>query len=104
MSARLASFAAALAPFGAGAASAETRVVSGRGVAWKPGRLVVKRGDVVQWKNVDVVPHDVREDHKVFVSRQLQPGQSFKWTARKKGTFPYKCTLHPEMVGTLVVE
>lgn len=94
---------AALGLFWAGAAAAKTYVISGRGVAWKPPRLEVRRGDVVEWKNVDVVPHNVRQDRRAFSSKQLEPGQSFKWTARKTGTFPYKCTLHPEMTGTLVV-
>ena len=31
------------------------------------------------------------------------PGKTFRWKARKKGTYPYKCTLHPVMTGTVVV-
>jgi len=31
-------------------------------------------------------------------------GQSGSITAVKAGTFEYKCTVHPDMHGTLVVE
>jgi plastocyanin len=87
----------------AGAAAAKTHQIIGRGVAWDPRTLTVSRGDVVEWKNVDILPHNVRQDRRAFSSRDLPPGASFHWTARKRGAFPYKCTLHPEMTGTLVV-
>ena len=86
------------------AAEAKTHVIVGRGVAWDPKTLVVARGDTVEWKNVDVVPHNVRQDKHVFWSKDFPPGTSFRWKATKRGTFPYKCTLHPEMTGTLTVK
>ena len=95
---------AALALLLAGAADATTHLVLGRGAAWSPKKLEVQRGDVVEWKNADVVPHKVRSDAPRFASKTLEPGQSFKWKAARKGTFPYRCTLHPEMTGTVVVE
>jgi plastocyanin len=98
------SIAAALALFLGGAASAKTHLITGRGAAWDPKTLEVGRGDVVEWKNVDVVPHNVREDKHVFWSKSLDPGQSYKWKATKKGKFLYRCTLHPEMTGTLTVK
>jgi plastocyanin len=79
-------------------------VVTGRGVAWQPKTLDVARGDTVEWKNVDVVPHNVRQDQGAFRSRDLPPGASFRWKAKKKGSYPYKCTLHPEMTGTVTVK
>ena len=94
---------AALALLLASAADAKTHLVVGRGVAWSPKTLEVKRGEVVEWKNSDIVPHNVRSDAPQFASKTLDPGRSFKWKAAKKGSFPYRCTLHPEMTGTLVV-
>src|SRR3954465_12221147 len=110
---------AALALFVGRAASAKTDRVTGRrvardpkpletragaGAAGEPETLEVARGDVVEWKNVDVVPHNVREDKHVFWSKNLDPGQTFKWKANKKGKFLNRCTLHPEMTGTLTVK
>jgi plastocyanin len=86
------------------AAEAKTHLIVGRGVAWDPKTLEVTRGDTVEWKNVDVVPHNVRQDKRVFWSKDLPPGTSFRWKATKRGTWPYRCTLHPEMTGTLTVK
>ena len=87
-----------------GAAAAKTHVVVGRGVAWDPKTLQVARGDVIEWKNADVVPHNVRQDKHLFWSKDLPPGTSFRWKATKRGTWPYKCTLHPEMTGVVTVK
>jgi plastocyanin len=87
-----------------GAARAKNHQILGRGVAWDPKTLQVARGDTVEWKNVDVVPHNVRQEKRVFWSKELAPGSSFRWKATKRGTWPYKCTLHPEMTGTLEVK
>jgi plastocyanin len=96
--------AAALALLWIGAAEAKTHLIVARRVAWDPKTLVVARGDTVEWKNVDVVPHNVRQDKHLFWSKDLPPGTSFRWKATKRGTWPYKCTLHPEMTGTLKVK
>lgn len=96
--------AAALVLLWIGAAQAKSHLVVGRGVAWDPKTLEVARGDTVEWKNVDVVPHNVRQDKHVFWSKDLAPGTSFRWKATKRGTWPYKCTLHPEMTGTIKVK
>jgi len=87
-----------------GASWAGRAVSVGRGASWSPKTMEVKRGDVVEWKNADVVPHNVRSNAPRFASKTLAPGQSFKWKAAKRGTYPYRCTLHPEMTGTLVVQ
>ncbi|MGZ6123313.1 MAG: plastocyanin/azurin family copper-binding protein [Myxococcales bacterium] len=84
-------------------AGAKTHLVVGRGVAWDPRTLEVARGDTVEWKNADVVPHNVRQDKGLFRSKDLPPETSFRWKATKRGTWPYKCTLHPEMTGTIKV-
>ena len=96
--------AAAAAVLSFGAAAAKTHVVVGRGVAWDPKTLKVARGDTIVWKNADVVPHNVRQDKHVFWSKDLPPGSSFRWKATKRGRWPYKCTLHPEMTGTITIK
>jgi plastocyanin len=100
----LPAIAAALVLLWIGAAEAKTHLIVGRGVGWDPKTLQVSRGDTIEWKNVDVVPHNVRQDKHVFWSKVLPPGTSFRWKATRRGTFPYKCTLHPEMTGTITVK
>ena len=44
------------------------------------------------------------ERRRQFDSGEIAPGKTWKYTAKKPGKFPYVCTLHPTMKGTLVVE
>ena len=39
-----------------------------------------------------------------FDSGSIEPGKSWRFTAKKAGTYPYLCTLHTTMKGTLRVE
>jgi len=39
-----------------------------------------------------------------FDSAFLNPGESFDYNADTVGEFPYYCTLHPWMIGTLIVQ
>ncbi len=88
-----------------GAAQAKTYKVAGRGVTFDPKTLEVKRGDTVEWRNEDVVPHNVRQTTgHLFWSKDLPPGAKFRWKANKRGTWPYICTLHPQMTGTITVK
>ena len=85
-------------------AAAETHTVLMEGVAFVPQTLKVKSGDVVVWVNKDLFPHTATAQHREFDSGEIAPGKTWKYTAKKPGKFPYVCTLHPTMKGTLVVE
>ncbi|HEX9473640.1 MAG TPA: plastocyanin/azurin family copper-binding protein [Steroidobacteraceae bacterium] len=69
-----------------------------------PQELIVKAGDTIIWTNHDPFPHTVTAGGKQFDSREIAAGRSWKFTPRKKGVFPYACSLHPTMLGTLRVE
>ena len=73
------------------------------GLKYEPEALRVKRGDTVVWLNKDPFPHTVTAPG-VFDSRSIAAGASWKYVARKAGAYPYTCTLHPNMKGTLKVE
>lgn len=73
------------------------------GTAYVPRTLAVRRGDIVVWVNHDPFPHTVTASAGGFDSKTIAPGKSWKYTARKAGVFPYTCTLHPAMTGTLSV-
>jgi plastocyanin len=73
-----------------------------KGFAFEPATLEVKVGDTVTFKNEDSAPHNVSIDGKELGSQD--PGASVTWTAEKAGTFPYTCTIHPSMNGTIVVK
>jgi plastocyanin len=80
----------------------ETIVI--RQLKYLPERLVVNVGQTVEWKNADIVPHTATGvNAKTFDSGVIATGKSWRFTAKKKGTYDYFCTLHPNMKATLVV-
>lgn len=76
------------------------------GTQFKPEDLTVKRGDMVVWINKDPFPHTATATASAggFDSKSIASGKSWKYTSRKAGVFPYSCTLHTTMKGTLHVE
>jgi plastocyanin len=91
---------------GAGAIAADkaaTHTVVIDGLKYEPETLTVKRGETVVWVNKDPFPHTVTAKG-AFDSHDIAAGKSWKYVARKTGEYPYICTLHPNMKGTLKVE
>lgn len=74
------------------------------GTSFSPSELTVHVGDSVVWTNKDPFPHNVTSRLGGFSSGDLDPEARWRFRARKAGRFPYVCTLHPGMKGTLVVE
>jgi len=66
--------------------------------------LVVTVGSTVTWTNNDSIAHDSVADAGMWNSGILGPGQSFPFKFTTAGTFTYKCTIHPNMVGTVTVQ
>jgi plastocyanin len=73
-----------------------------KGLEFNPSPLTVARGDTVVWRNMDIVPHTIN-GKSAFDSKNLAPGQTWHWVAKKKGHFKYACAYHPTMLGEVVV-
>ena len=86
------------------AAKPVTHRVTIEGTAFSPPALAINRGDSVVWVNKDPYPHTATSKAGGFDSREIQPGKSWKYTARTAGAFAYICTIHPSMTGTLRVK
>ena len=81
--------------------------------AYSPNPIQVSVGTTVTWTNNDSQPHTVtsgsngQPDNKFNSSPNfnplLNPGQTFSFTFTEEGNYPYFCTLHPNMVGTVIV-
>jgi plastocyanin len=80
------------------------KTVAMKDFSFKPAELEVTRGTAVQWTNQDGAAHTVVADDGSFKSPELATGQVFKFTFAKAGTFTYKCTIHPSMVGQIIVK
>lgn len=82
----------------------QTHTIEIRELKFQPSMLTVKVGDTVKWRNDDIVPHTATSTKpKRFDSGILSVGSSWEYVAKKRGTYFYDCTLHPNMKGTLVV-
>lgn len=69
-----------------------------------PATLHARVGQVIQWTNTGTVLHTVTFDaHPSLTDNTLQPGGTWSVRFTQTGTYPYRCTIHPGMDGTLVV-
>ena len=69
-----------------------------------PAALTVVAGTTVTWKNLDAEPHTVASVDGAFRSGALDEGDSFAFTFDKPGSYRYVCSIHPQMVGTILVK
>ena len=69
-----------------------------------PPDLVVAPGTTVTWTNADDSPHTVRERDGKFKSAALDSDDTFSQTFTAPGEYEYFCTIHPRMVGKVVVK
>jgi plastocyanin len=85
------------------AAPAEVKIDN---FSFGPATLTVAAGTTVTWTNRDDIPHTVvsTDDPKAFRSKVLDTDEKFSYTFTKAGTFPYFCSVHPKMTGTVVVK
>lgn len=79
-------------------------VVVAREFMFAPVTLTVKAGSTVTWTNKDDEPHTVASDTGLFRSGALDTNDTFVFRFDKPGTYHYTCTIHPRMVGTVVVQ
>ena len=84
------------------AASADATIAMD-GTTFVPGDLSVAVGETVAWTNKDPFPHNVASTAGGFASQDLSPGETWQFTPNTEGRYPYVCTLHPGMAGTLIV-
>jgi putative membrane protein len=70
---------------------------------FQPADLTVKAGDSIVWTNRDSFPHTATSQAGGFDSDEIAAGRSWTYTAATAGEFPYLCTLHRGMKGTLRV-
>jgi plastocyanin len=84
-------------------ASPETHVVLIEQMRFNPPDLIVHRGDRVVWVNKDLFPHTATATSTAFDSRSIAPDASWPYLANRLGRYPYACTFHPTMRGTLTV-
>jgi plastocyanin len=71
--------------------------------SFSPASITVHVGDTVQWVNNGPSSHTATANDGSFNTGVLQKGQSASVVFHQPGTFPYHCSIHPFMHGTVVV-
>ncbi|HJS65114.1 MAG TPA: plastocyanin/azurin family copper-binding protein, partial [Nitrososphaeraceae archaeon] len=79
--------------------------------AFQPNPIYLKKDQMVVWTNNDRNLHTVTQSPlslgidtaSRFDSGMLSRGQSFSYIFGKEGTYDYYCTIHPWMVGQVIV-
>jgi plastocyanin len=90
-------------------AGTQTQVPGGSTVtiqnfAFSPAEITVPKGTTVTWVNEDSVNHQIADDTgTVFTSESLPKGATYSFTFDMPGSYPYHCSIHPSMKGTVVV-
>lgn len=73
--------------------------------AFVPKTVTVPAGTRVVWTNRDEEPHTVTSAGNQFTSsKALDSGDVYAATFTKPGTYAYYCSIHPMMVGTIIVQ
>jgi len=71
-------------------------------LTFAPDPITIKAGQAVTWQNTSAVNHTTTSDASVW-SASVNPGQSYSRTFSTAGSFPYHCSFHAGMIGTVVV-
>jgi plastocyanin len=82
------------------AANAEVKIDN---FSFGPQNLTVAAGTTVTWTNRDDIPHTVVSTDGIFKSKVRDTDEKFSYTFAQPGTYPYFCSIHPKMTGTVVV-
>ncbi len=70
---------------------------------FSPTTVTVVAGTTVTWKNLDPEPHTIASVDGAFRSGALDEGDKFSFTFATPGSYRYVCSIHPQMVGTVIV-
>ena len=71
---------------------------------FSPMTLTVPVGQAVTWTNGDDIPHTVRAVDGSFHSKALDSGDTYSFTFAKPGVYAYFCSIHPKMLGKVIVK
>jgi plastocyanin len=66
--------------------------------------VTVKAGDVVVWRNADLVEHTLTADSGAFESPLIKPGETWSYRFTAPGTYAYHCMPHPFMKAEVHVQ
>ena len=84
---------------GGGGATTEVGI---HGFAFDPASVTISSDESVTFVNHESTVHTATADGGAFDSGNLDEGEEYE-VELPAGSYPYHCTLHPNMRGTIVV-
>jgi plastocyanin len=75
-------------------------------IAFSPGTIRLRPGGKVSWTNRDKVAHTVTVGNELYSSLnsgELEEGERYTRVFDKQRKIGYRCTIHPNMEGTIFV-
>jgi plastocyanin len=71
--------------------------------AFSPSTITVSANTTITWTNKDVAAHTVTSTTGLFDSGSISTNGTYSHLFTTAGSFPYKCTIHPTMTATVIV-
>jgi plastocyanin len=75
-----------------------------RDFMFAPTAVTVTAGSTVTWTNRDDEPHRVVSEQGLLRSGALDANESVSFKFDNPGTYRCACSIHPTLVGTIVVQ
>jgi len=89
---------------GTAATDADADDVRLQGFAFNPRTVSARTGQRIKWEHRDTgVTHTVTATGGEFRSGDLEEGDEFSQVFETAGTYAYRCSIHPDMRGTVRV-
>jgi plastocyanin len=80
-----------------------TKTVQIRSTGFAPRTVTIAAGDIVRWRNVDTVNHQVVANNGSFASNTIGPNKTYSRRFDIPGTYGYRDALYPARRGTVRV-
>jgi LPXTG-motif cell wall-anchored protein len=80
-----------------------THEVVMRDISFVPKTITIDVGDTVTWRNEDSEPHNAIAEDDTFKTATIEQGETASATIEQAGTYPYFCSIHAGMKGTVKV-
>ena len=74
-----------------------------QGMAFVPSSITVSAGTTITWTNKDGMTHTVTSDAALFDSGNIGSGKAYSHNFATAGTYKYHCSIHPTMLGKVIV-
>ncbi len=89
---------------GANLGAATDKISATGQLTFDPSMQTANVGDIIQWTNTASFEHTITFDNEASLSDpSLQSGGTWEVKFTTAGTYQYHCSIHPNMVGTIVV-